>query len=64
MKMKLENLKLLFLLRADPYLDNTTDCSYSFRNMQKAELCVLSLCELFQPILTFVTKFFFIFQST
>ena len=40
-KVEVGNLKLLFLLRADPYIiDNATDC-YSFWNRQKYELCVL-----------------------
>ena len=40
-KVEVGKLKLLFLLREDAYLYNTTNCFYSFRNMQKAELCVL-----------------------
>ena len=36
-KAEVGNLKLLFLLCADAYLDNTTGCFYKFRNMQQAK---------------------------
>ena len=50
------NLKLLFLLCADAYLDNTSDCFYNFPDLQQSEFFVLYLCEFFQPIIFFVAK--------
>ena len=38
-RVEVGNFKLLLLLRADTYLDNTTDHFYCFRNMQETLCC-------------------------